>query len=103
MPRRDGRSVEAAEYHKLYDTARWKRFREWFLTQHPLCERCLALEIVEPATVVHHADGGHKGDLEKFWNGPFAALCKFHHDSQGQLEDHGKAVPIFGDDGWPIN
>ena len=58
-------------------------------------------DIVEPATVVHHATP-HRGDPEKFWAGPFERLCKPHHDSHGQLEDHGKHVILFGPDGWPI-
>jgi 5-methylcytosine-specific restriction enzyme A len=98
----DSRSVESAEYRKLYKTARWRRLREAQLSAHPLCERCLAQDIVEPATVVHHADGGHKGDVDKFWGGPFESLCKPHHDSHGQLEDHGKTVITFGPDGYPI-
>lgn len=63
---------------------------------------CLAQEIVEAATVVHHAEGGHKGDVERFWDGPFESLCKPCHDRHGQLEDHGKKTILFGPDGWPI-
>ena len=89
------------EYGHLYDTARWRKFRHAYLTENPLCVRCLMMEIVEPATVVHHATP-HRGDLDMFWSGPFSALCKSHHDSHGQLEDHGKKVIQFGPDGWPI-
>lgn len=85
----------------LYDTARWRQFRRAYLAEHPLCERCLLQEIVTEATVVHHIDP-HRGDLDKFWNGPFEGLCKPHHDSQGQLEDHGKVVIQFDAAGWPI-
>lgn len=98
----DQRSAEAAEYRKLYKTARWQHFREYYLTVHPLCVNCLFLEIVEPATVVHHADGGHKGDVQKFWDGPFEALCKECHDRHGQREDRGEKTIHFGSDGWPV-
>lgn len=98
----DRRSAEAAAYRKLYKTAKWQRIREYQLSQQPLCERCLTMEIVEPATVVHHADGGHKGDEEKFWSGPFESLCKPHHDSEGQREDRGQTIVTFGLDGWPL-
>ncbi|TIV38951.1 MAG: HNH endonuclease [Mesorhizobium sp.] len=100
--RRDSRSAEAAEYRKLYSTARWKRLREVKLAQQPLCEWCLEQEIVEPATEVHHADGGHKGDVVKFWTGPFVSTCKPCHSSRGQMEDHGKTVVTHGVDGYPI-
>lgn len=98
----DQRSNEAAQYRKLYSTARWRRIRQLVLSEQPLCVRCLALEIVEPATVVHHAGGGHKGDLDAFLNGPFEPLCKPHHDIQGPLEDQGYIIQIFGPDGWPV-
>lgn len=86
----------------LYATARWKRLRLRRLSEQPLCERCLSQEIVTPATVVHHSGGGHKGDIEKFWSGPFENLCKSHHDSHGQLEDHGKKAILFDAAGWPL-
>ena len=89
------------EWRKLYATARWKRLRDRFLSEHPLCARCLLQEIVEPATVVHHKTP-HKGDLVLFWGGPFEALCAPHHNSQGQLEDHGKQTIQFDASGWPI-
>lgn len=56
---------------------------------------------MEPATVVHHKVP-HKGDEELFWFGPFENLCKPHHDSHGQLEDHGKKVIRFDANGWPV-
>lgn len=58
--------------------------------------------VVEEATVVHHADGGHKGDIAKFFAGPFESMCKPHHDSEGQREDLGQAIVTFGSDGWPM-
>ena len=75
--------------------------RQAKLSESPLCWRCLAIGVVEPAAVVHHKVA-HRGDVAAFWSGPFETLCKAHHDRDGKLEDHGKAVPIFGDDGWPI-
>ncbi|PBB94958.1 HNH endonuclease [Mesorhizobium sp. WSM3862] len=98
----DRRSPEAAEYRKLYSTARWKRLREFKLAQQPLCEWCLEQEIVEPATEVHHADGGHKGDVVKFFAGPFVSTCKPCHSRRGQREDLGLTVIRFGPDGWPL-
>jgi hypothetical protein len=98
----DQRSAEAADYRRLYNTARWRRTREAQLSQQPLCERCLAMGVVEVATVVHHAGGGHKGDVVKFWSGPFESLCKPHHDSEGQREDLGQTIVSFGADGWPV-
>lgn len=57
--------------------------------------------IVTIATVVHHKTP-HRGDPILFWGGPFESLCKPHHDSHGQLEDHGKKTILFDEKGWPI-
>lgn len=99
---RDHRSAEAKEYRKLYSTARWRRLREYMLAESPLCQRCLTMDVVEPATVVHHASGGHKGNIDKFWNGPFEVICASHHNSDGQREDLGQTIVSFGRDGWPV-
>jgi len=37
---------------RLYDTARWKRFREWYLAQ--ISHRCEAMDCDAWATEVHH-------------------------------------------------
>lgn len=102
MARRDQRSAEAKQYHRLYKLARWRRLREAKLAQDPLCEWCLEREIVEPATEVHHADA-HRGDMDKFWAGPFVSTCKPCHASRGQREDLGQTIVRFGPDGWPID
>lgn len=103
MGRLEQRSDKASEYRRLYGTARWIRLRERQLSDHPLCQWCLELEIVEPATVIHHGDGGHKGDVDKFWKGPFVSVCKPCHDTRGKVEDMGKRVVTFGVDGYPID
>jgi 5-methylcytosine-specific restriction protein A len=93
--------TDERDWRKWYSTARWKRLRDDRLTEQPLCERCLLQEVIEVATVVHHKVP-HRGDPERFWAGPFENLCKPHHDSQGQLEDHGKRTIQFDASGWPI-
>ena len=102
VAKHDQRSAEAKAYRRLYKTSRWRRLRDSVLRERPLCERCLRMEVVEPATVVHHKDGGHKGDETRFWAGPFEALCKPCHDRFGAMEDRGVEVVEFGQDGWPL-
>lgn len=94
-------STPTAPLRHLYGTARWQRVRDRQLSEHPLCERCLVSGIVEVATVVHHVHA-HKGDVVKFWNSPFESLCAPCHNRFGQLEDHGKTVILFDEQGWPI-
>lgn len=98
----DQRSPEAAEYRRLYKTARWQRIRAHQLAEHPLCARCLKVGRIEPATTVHHVEP-HRGDEAKFFGGPFESLCKPHHDSDAQSEERGGTPrQTIGPDGWPI-
>lgn len=39
---------------EFYNSLAWKRLRNTFLSQHPLCEECLKREIVKEAEHVHH-------------------------------------------------
>lgn len=98
----DPRSDTARAIRRLYSTARWRRLREEYFANEPLCERCKQMEIIEEATVLHHKDGGHKGDVDRFWAGPFEGLCKPCHDRFGAMEDRGVEVVTFGADGYPV-
>lgn len=101
MGRADRRSAEAAQYRKLYKTARWIRLRQWILDRDPLCRYCMQDEIVEEAEVVDHIKP-HKGDLDLFWNPDnLQPLCRACHDGRKQREDRGTYI-AFGPDGWPL-
>ncbi len=39
---------------KIYSKSRWQRLKKLYLSEHPLCEVCLARGRYEPATSVHH-------------------------------------------------
>lgn len=100
--RPDARSNEAKAYRRLYQSAAWKRLRLAKLAESPLCEFCLEQEIVTEATEVHHSDGGHKGDIEKFFCGPFVSTCRPCHSRHGQREDHGRKRVLVGLDGYLV-
>lgn len=98
----DHRTEEAATYRRLYKTARWQRLRTSKLTLQPLCERCLAMEVIVSADVVHHRTA-HRGNEDLFWSmDNLESLCKPHHDSEGAREDRGQTIVTFGADGWPV-
>ncbi|CAB3924930.1 HNH endonuclease [Achromobacter ruhlandii] len=85
-----------------YKTWRWQKLRERHLRANPLCVMCQAEGRVTEAKVCDHIEP-HKGDPEKFWNGPFQSLCKAHHDSDKQaLERSGRRKVQIGVDGYPI-
>lgn len=98
--RRDSRSEASQKYRKWYGSKRWKETRLRHLTSEPLCCFCLEVGKITAATVCDHV-GRHRGDPEKFWNGPFQSLCKPHHDgTKQQIEVRGYSGDV-GDDGWP--
>lgn len=100
--RRDNRSPEAAQYHKLYSTYRWQKRRAAQLNAYPLCAMCMRQGKVTPAIVAHHKLP-HKGDATLFWTGELESLCAPCHDSEAQSQERtGKARVSIGEDGWPI-
>jgi len=100
------RSPQAVQFRRLYYLARWRRIRRWVLAERPLCQRCEAKGRVVPATDVHH-NPPHGGDLDKFWSGPFEALCKRCHDGPARREEMGLPTLDYsndiGRDGWPLD
>ncbi|WP_114094487.1 HNH endonuclease [Thalassospira xiamenensis] len=68
-------------------TSKWRKAREAFLKEHPLCCRCEAGGMVTAATVVDHIVP-HKGDQKLFWRrSNWQPLCKHHHDVKTATED----------------
>ena len=114
----DSRSPEAATWRKLYSSARWRRLRAAHLAKEPVCRMCLAAGRVNDGTtdalgrpqtkkhtrslVVDHIEP-HKGDLVKFWTGPFQTLCHDHHVKQKQIEEQRGYSTVIGEDGFPVD
>lgn len=101
MPR-DFRSPEAAQYRKLYNTARWRHIRDHQLSARPLCEMCEADGKLATASVCDHIEP-HKGDHDKFYAGPYQSLCKACHDGPKQKQERRGYVIGCGPDGTPID
>lgn len=92
----------AGQYSHLYRTQRWRKIRAHQLMMHPLCEICLLNLTVKIATICDHIEP-HRGDMVKFWNGPFQSLCETCHNSVKQaFEKSGKVVRKIGVDGYPV-
>ena len=83
----DRRSDQAKAYRKRYATARWKRTRAHQLAIEPLCRMCKEAGRVSAATVCDHVDPRSKDTEEGFFAGPFASLCKPHHDGAKQQQE----------------
>ena len=66
---------------------RWRKEREHFLRDNPLCKYCLELGVVHRAEVVDHIVP-HKGNHDLFWDSSnWQPLCKHCHDSVKQREE----------------
>ena len=81
---------------KAYQDAKWRKERDTFLKEHPLCDDCLAKGKVTPATSIHHLKSPFKnGEIN--WNllydwDNLVSLC---HECHGErhAEEQGHKPP----------
>ena len=92
----------AGQYSQLYTTKRWRKLRAAQLVKQPLCEMCAEHSKVTEATVVDHKEP-HRGDMVRFWAGPFQSTCKHCHDSHKQREENGGGMMGCDADGFPLD
>lgn len=91
-----------SKWSHLYNDVQWRKLRARQLRDEPLCRMCKARGQITLATICDHIEP-HKGDLVKFWSGPFMSLCAEHHSSDKQRIENGrKPKPYIGLDGWQI-
>ncbi len=65
---------------------KWKKARDAFLTDNPLCVQCLKEGLTVAANVVDHIIP-HKGDMELFWDSSnLQALCSTCHNRKSAME-----------------
>jgi shikimate kinase/5-methylcytosine-specific restriction endonuclease McrA len=58
----------------------WRKARNRYIAEHPMCVMCQAQGKLTPATVVDHITP-HKGNDTLFWDvANWQSLCKRHHD-----------------------
>lgn len=75
-------------YDAVYNTSIWRKLRLQYISEHPLCERCLKIDKITPATQVHHLipiDEGNnvseKKTLGYNWDN-LEALCQDCHKKE---------------------
>ncbi|MCP4566079.1 MAG: HNH endonuclease [FCB group bacterium] len=88
------------KHSHLYSKARWRKLRAAQLESHPLCEICKADGKATPANVVDHVIP-HRGDMVRFWAGPFQSLCKTCHDRHKKMQEEGGMMMGCSADGTP--
>jgi 5-methylcytosine-specific restriction protein A len=87
---------------QLYEHRRWRRIHRQQIQRKPVCEMCERRGLLAAATVVDHVIP-HKGDINRFWLGPFQSLCATCHNADKHVQElHGFSDRI-GQDGWPVD
>ena len=82
-------------YRYVYNTTRWKKLREAYLMQHPLCEMCEKDGKVNEAVEVHHITpisyAESELEMKELGYNPnnLMALCKeCHHKLHNEIKSH---------------
>ena len=89
-----------------YTTQRWLRLRKFKLRQHPLCQVCLEVGRIEPATTVHHNVAVSAGGVPYPPLDALTSLCESCHNRKTRGEQLGKELPkVWGCDerGYPLD
>jgi 5-methylcytosine-specific restriction endonuclease McrA len=96
------RSDKRSSSERGYGTA-WRKVRNAYLQEHPLCVMCKADGKVAAANVVDHVVP-HHGDQKLFWDeSNLQALCTSHHNSDKQMfEKSGRVRAKFDAQGQVI-
>ncbi len=88
-----------------YTTQRWQRLRRLKLQDKPLCELCIKIGRIEPATVVDHiipikSGGDPFPGLDRLMS-----LCASCHNQKTRCEQIGEDYTIKGCDlfGYPLD
>jgi 5-methylcytosine-specific restriction enzyme A len=101
--RDQGRSPQAMQWRRLYNSARWQGVRAEQLRKVPLCEACRDRGEIVKATVCNHSDPASKATTEGFFRGPFSSLCVDCHDlGETRVESFGYSGEADAE-GWPID
>ena len=77
MRRQYDRYERSPDFHKKYGRA-WKRIRDSYAAEHPLCEQCLKEGRVVPVDEVHHILPVSRGGTHARSN--LMSLCRSCHN-----------------------
>ena len=76
-----------------YNNTAWRRLRDTYLKEHPLCADCLAKGKVTPATSVHHVNSPFKGGEVNYnllldYDNLMSLCCKCHGERHAEEQGH---------------
>ena len=89
---------QPAKAHKdadpFYTSVRWRRFRDWYIGKHPLCEMCQAEGREVTAVIVDHIvelkDGGAPLDEDNA-----QSLCRACHNRKTATEKQKRGLKVY--------
>jgi 5-methylcytosine-specific restriction protein A len=71
-----------------YNTTEWRKLRETYLKQHPVCEECLNKGKVTPATSVHHKESPFKkGEINRHLFLDYNNLMSVCHECHADIHN----------------
>lgn len=79
---------------KAYNTTEWRKLREVYMRQHPICEKCLEKGKITPAEDIHHKISPFRGGEVNYGllldHDNLMAVCKechaeIHNKQQGHV------------------
>lgn len=80
------------KWGRYYGNIRYKKLRDWYMENHPLCADCLFEGRSVPATQLHHIIPYSRGKTEEErmellmdWEHNFVALCDECHDKRHKI------------------
>lgn len=75
----------------FYVSARWRRFRNWYLRQHPMCEQCEREGRLVPADMVDHVQELRDGGAPLTEDNVQALCRKCHAVKTAETKNHRKS------------
>ena len=87
IPKIKSKSNKSWNYDERYHTRRWRKYRDSFLKNNPLCIECKKVGKTIPATTVGHEISLNIDNTDNnFWHGEHIALCQSCNIRQAQKD-----------------
>lgn len=85
---------------KAYNNSSWRKLRDTYMHEHPLCEECLSKGKITPAVDVHHKDSPFKGGTVNYnklldYNNLMSVCKECHSSIHNRQQGHVSAEDVI--------
>ena len=100
-PRPERKETDMRKLRRIaYNDTRWRKERDTFLKEHPLCDDCLAKGKITPATSIHHkkspfSHGEINWTLLYDWDNLMSLCHECHGERHAKEQGHVSAEDIL--------